>query len=409
MNAETPAWDEGETRLDRVLETVVERARSLVDARTVMVLLEDRGLLVVAATTGEYKVERRGVRLQADGSAWRHVMAEAEAERIAPIGGRLGMSLDELGVTASAALLVPLSYRGRAIGVLAALDHAGDDPEFGAEDEALLMGFAASAAMALAAAQSMAEARLRESIDVAERERAKWARELHDETLQGLGALKVRLSASLRLDPDAMGRAVATAVTQIEDEIANLRSLITELRPAALDELGLGAAIEGLADNHAAATGMDTKASLSLAREGGIAPQRLDRELESSVYRLVQEALTNVAKHAKAETVWIEVTQDKTSISIVVRDDGCGFDMDTRSTGLGLVGMRERVALAGGSLTIVSTPRSGHRSPRPHPAGAATARPAPRGPPLRSCAHQTLNLPKRGLTRGQTPLRLVEG
>jgi len=359
MNAETPVWDEGETRLDRVLETVVERARSLVDAMTVMVLLEDRGLLVVAATTGEYKVERRGVRLQADGSAWRHVMAEGEAERIAPIGGRLGKSLEELGVTASAALLVPLSYRGRAIGVLAALDHAGDDPEFGAEDEALLMGFAASAAMALAAAQSMAEARLRESIDVAERERARWARELHDETLQGLGALKVRLSASLRLDPDAMGRAVATAVTQIEDEIANLRSLITELRPAALDELGLGAAIEGLADNHAAATGMDTKASLNLAREGGIAPQRLDRELESSVYRLVQEALTNVAKHAKAETVWIEVTQDKTSISIVVRDDGCGFDMDTRSTGLGLVGMRERVALAGGSLTIVSTPDVG--------------------------------------------------
>jgi len=359
MDAVTPTWDEGETRLDRVLETVVERARSLVDARTVMVLLEDRGLLVVAATTGEFEVERRGVRLQADGSAWRHVMAEGEAERIAPIEGRLGISLDELGVVASAALLVPLSYRGRAIGVLAALDHSGDDPEFSAEDEALLMGFAASAAMALAAAQSMAEARLRESIDVAERERARWARELHDETLQGLGALKVRLSASLRLDHDAMGRAVATAVAQIEDEIANLRSLITELRPAALDELGLGAAIEGLADNHAAATGMDTKASLNLARAGGVSPQRLDRELESSVYRLVQEALTNVAKHANAETVWIEVTQDKTSISIVVRDDGCGFDMDTRSTGLGLVGMRERVALAGGSLTIVSTPDVG--------------------------------------------------
>ena len=182
MSQVETGWDEGETRLDRVLETVVERARSLVEARTVMVLLEDRGLLVVAATTGDFKVERRGVRLQADGSAWRHVMAEGEAERVAPIGGRLGISLDELGVVAESALLVPLSYRGRAIGVLAAFDHVGDDPEFTAEDEALLMGFAASAAMALAAAQTMAEARLRESIDVAERERAKWARELHDET-----------------------------------------------------------------------------------------------------------------------------------------------------------------------------------------------------------------------------------
>ena len=352
-------WEEGETRLDRVLETVVERARSLVDANTVMVLLEDRGLLVVAATTGEFKVERRGVRLQADGSAWRKVMADGQAERMAPLGGRLGMSLDELGIVAEAALLVPLSYRGRSIGVLAALDHVGEAPEFSPEDESLLMGFAASAAMALAAAQSMAEARLRESIDVAERERARWARELHDETLQGLGALRVRLAASLRLEPAEMGEAVATAVTQIEDEIANLRSLITELRPAALDELGLGAAIEGLADNHAATTGMGIQVNLALAREGGIVNERLDRELESSVYRLVQEALTNVAKHAEAEGVWIDVTQDNTSISIVVRDDGVGFDMDERPTGFGLIGMRERVALAGGSLTIVSTPGVG--------------------------------------------------
>ena len=352
-------WEEGETRLDRVLETVVERARSLVDANTVMVLLEDRGLLVVAATTGEFKVERRGVRLQADGSAWRKVMADGQAERMAPLGGRLGMSLDELGIVAEAALLVPLSYRGRSIGVLAALDHVGEAPEFSPEDESLLMGFAASAAMALAAAQSMAEARLRESIDVAERERARWARELHDETLQGLGALRVRLAASLRLEPAEMGEAVATAVTQIEDEIANLRSLITELRPAALDELGLGAAIEGLADNHAATTGMGIQVNLALAREGGIVSERLDRELESSVYRLVQEALTNVAKHAEAEAVWIDVAQDKTSISIVVRDDGIGFDMDERPTGFGLIGMRERVALAGGSLTIVSTPGVG--------------------------------------------------
>jgi signal transduction histidine kinase len=324
-----------------------------------MVLLEDRGLLVVAATTGEFRIERRGVRLQADGSAWRKVMADGRAERMAPLGGRLGMSLGELGIVAEAALLVPLSHRGRSIGVLAALDHVGDAPEFSPEDESLLMGFAASAAMALAAAQSMAEARLRESIDVAERERARWARELHDETLQGLGALRVRLAASLRLEPAEMGEAVATAVTQIEDEIANLRSLITELRPAALDELGLGAAIEGLADNHAATTGMGIQVNLALAREGGIVNERLDRELESSVYRLVQEALTNVAKHAEAEAVWIDVAQDKTSISIVVRDDGIGFDMDERPTGFGLIGMRERVALAGGSLTIVSTPGVG--------------------------------------------------
>ncbi len=358
MEAQPAGWDEGENRLDRVLETVVERARGLVCARTVMGLLEDRGLLVVAATTGEYEVERRGVRLHADGAAWRRVIADGQADRISAVGGRLEASLEKLGVKAHSALLVPLAHRGRSVGVLAAFDRAEDGPEFSDEDEALLMGFAASAAMSLSAAQSMAEVRLRESIDVAERERARWARELHDETLQSLGALRVRLSASRRLGHAEMGEAVDTAISQIEDEIANLRSLITELRPAALDELGLGAAIEGLAENHAATTGLETHVNLGLARKYGES-RHLNREVESSVYRLVQEALTNVAKHAEAESVWIEVSQDEDAIFIGVRDDGLGFDMDARTTGFGLVGMRERVALAGGSLTIVSTPGVG--------------------------------------------------
>ena len=357
MDATGPAWDESETRLDRVLESVVERARSLVSARTVMVLLEDRGLLIVAATTGEFEVERRGVRLQADSAAWRTVMADGKVERVKKVGGWLGHSLKELGITGTSALLVPLSYRDRSVGILAAVDRTDGGPEFSAEDEAILMGYAASAAMALGAAQSMAEARLRESIDIAERERARWARELHDETLQSLGALRVRLSASLRLGHAEMAHAITTAITQIEDEIANLRSLITELRPAALDALGLGAAIEGLADNAAASTGLELNVNVELGDD--VTPKRLERELESGVYRLVQEALSNVAKHAQAETVWIDVTQEDGAISICVKDDGVGFDMDARAKGFGLVGMRERVALAGGSLTIVSTPGVG--------------------------------------------------
>lgn len=354
----TVSPEEGENRLDRVLETVVERAQALVGAKTVMVLLEDRGLLVVAATVGEYEVERRGVRLQADGSAWRSVLANGKPERISALGGRLRASLERLGVQAESALLVPLIHRARSIGVLAAFDRDAERREFSAEDESLLMGFAASAAMSLTAAQTMAEARLRESIDVTERERARWARELHDETLQGLGALRVRLSASLRLGHAEMGSAVEEAIAQIEDEIANLRSLITELRPAVLDELGLAAAIEGLAESHAAATGTEIHLDLELpGRDRG--SQRPDREVESGVYRLVQEALSNVAKHADAESVWIEVSQDAEAISIEVRDNGAGFDMDERTRGFGLVGMRERVALAGGSLTIVSTPEVG--------------------------------------------------
>ena len=347
----------GETRLDRVLETIVKRARALVEARAMAVLLEDRGSLVVAATAGDFEAAVQGTELPIDGAAWRRVMAERETERVDDIGSRLGISLTGLGVEANAALLVPLVFRSRSIGVLAAFDRAGPEPVFHADDEALLNSFAASAAMAVATAQSMAEARLRESIQASERERARWARELHDETLQGLGALRVRLAASLR--SGEVQTAARDAVVQIEDQIANLRSLITELRPAALDELGLGAAIESLADSHRATTDLEVDMTLDLAHEQGRAPERLERELESALYRLVQEALTNVTKHAQADNVWIEVVEGPETIEVVVSDDGVGFDMDDGGHGFGLIGMRERVALAGGSLSIVSTPGVG--------------------------------------------------
>jgi signal transduction histidine kinase len=347
----------GETRLDRVLETIVKRARALVEARALVVLLEDRGSLTVAATAGELEPSAHGRMLPIDGAAWRRVMVGREAERVDDIGSRLGISLSDLGLEASSALLVPLVFRNRAIGVLGAFDRvSGDTTTFDEEDQGLLRSFAASAAMAVATAQSMAEARLRESIEASERERARWARELHDETLQGLGALRVRLAAALR--SGQLEQAVPGAVAQIEDEIANLRALITELRPAALDELGLEAAIESLAESHAATTGLDVKLELALTPDAA-EPTGRDGELESAIYRLVQEALTNVAKHARAEHVWIEVAEHSGTIEVVVRDDGVGFDMDKRGHGFGLVGMRERVALAGGSLSIVSTPGAG--------------------------------------------------
>jgi signal transduction histidine kinase len=296
----------------------------------------------------------------ADGAAWRRVMDEHRAERVSEVTGRLAAALSAVGISVRSALLVPLIVRDRAIGVIAAFDRVEDGPEFSEEDEDMLTGFAASAAMAVAPMQAIAETRLRENIEVAERERARWARELHDETLQGLGALRVRLAASLRHGrPERVDQAVREAIAQIEDEIANLRSLITELRPAALDELGLGAAIESLVESHAAATGLELHLDLALAHEDGVSPNRLHRELESAVYRVVQEALTNVAKHANAESVWIEVAQSADSLLIVVRDDGGGFDMNARSHGFGLVGIRERIALQGGSLAIVSSPGAG--------------------------------------------------
>jgi signal transduction histidine kinase len=349
----------GAETLDPIARATVTQAQRLVEARTVLLLLEERRHLVVAGAIGEVAPTAAAMREPADGAAWRRVMGERRPERVSEVGGRLAAALEGSGIDAQSGLLVPLVVRERSIGVIACFDRIGL-PGFTNADEDILTGFAASAAMAVAPMQSIAEARLRESIEVAERERARWARELHDETLQGLGALRVRLAASLRQGrPEKVDAAVREAVAQIEDEIANLRSLITELRPAALDELGLGAAIESLAENHAAATELDVHLDLALAHEDGVAPKRLERDLESAIYRVIQEALTNVAKHADADGVWIEVAEDSDSLLIVVRDDGSGFDMNDRGRGFGLVGIRERIALQGGSLAIVSSPGAG--------------------------------------------------
>jgi signal transduction histidine kinase len=350
----------GETRLDRVLETIVKRARALVEARSLVALLEDRGQLVVAAAAGEFDREHTGHRLTGDGGAWRSLLSSGRAERVADLGSRLGITAEALGVTATTALIAPLYFQGRPLGALVAFDRLNSGPAFEPEHERLLTAFAASAATAVATAQSVAESSLRESIASAERERGRWARELHDETLQGLGALRVMLASALRTgDPENLGIATRNAVDQIANEIANLRSLITELRPAALDELGLGAAIESLASAHATATGVAVHVDLALAWEDRRDRRRLGPELELAIYRLVQEALTNVTKHAGAESVWIEVSQDDETMLVVVRDDGDGFDPSNRGDGFGLVGMRERVTLTGGTLAIVSAPETG--------------------------------------------------
>jgi signal transduction histidine kinase len=137
------------------------------------------------------------------------------------------------------------------------------------------------------------------------------------------------------------------AVEHIEREIENLRSIITELRPAALDELGLKTALEALLDRHREQNGTEVDSQLEL-------PDMADTELESTVYRLVQEALTNVAKHARADSVRVAIGRSDEEVSIEVQDDGSGFDPATKTAGFGLAGMRERVGLAGGTLEISS-------------------------------------------------------
>jgi signal transduction histidine kinase len=203
----------------------------------------------------------------------------------------------------------------------------------------------------VATARSVEQDRVRAALDSAESERRRWARELHDETLQALGGLKVMLSGAARSgDADRVNDAVAGTIAGLSNEIENLRAIITELRPASLDALGLVPALQTLATRTASVHGIDVQARFELGDNGS---ERLPAQLETAIYRVAQEALTNVAKHAGARHVEVIVQREDDGVVLSVADDGVGFDPSRPLPGFGLAGMRERVTLAGGTLDIV--------------------------------------------------------
>ena len=342
---------DGETNISRVLELVVKRARALVEARWTAMLLIQEDELVIHEIAGDVERSLLHTRVPIEGSISGQVLRAMRPERVADLSSRVMVSSQELGLRAESALLVPLVFRSESVGMLIAADKRGG-PEFTSEDARLLESFAATAAVSVHTATSVAEERLRNSIEASEQERRRWARELHDETLQGLGGLQMLLSSALRgADAERLRAAARDAVQQIGIEIANLRSLIVELRPPALDEIGLVPAIETLAQRIATSEGMTVETNIALSLED---TERLAPEVESTVYRLVQEAITNVGKHAGAAHLEIELLKRDDDVLVTIRDDGQGFDPDAPVAGFGLVGMRERVTLVGGTVEIES-------------------------------------------------------
>jgi signal transduction histidine kinase len=261
--------------------------------------------------------------------------------------------------TGIAALLVPLLFRGQALGTLVALDPLGRDTGFTDEDEQVLLSFATSAAIAVATAQSVAEDRTRDRIAAAERERGRWARELHDESLQSMAGLRVLLSAARRGDPEEVDHLLVQGIEQVDGAIAEMRRLIADLRPTTLDELGLGAALEALAERLAVSDIIEVEMHVDFVDHSSDRGVRLSREIEDTVYRLVQESLNNVARHGGTDRARVDVTEDSAMLRVRVADKGEGFDPRVRTEGFGLTGMRERVTLAGGTLEVQSTPGKG--------------------------------------------------
>jgi two-component system, NarL family, sensor histidine kinase DevS len=320
--------------LDELLELIAKRGRSVVRAQRAMVLLSDGSELEVVAAAGEDPESLVGRRAP-DGETWLN-----------------DLQADVPELRGLAALVSPLELRGRPQGLLVAL--GSRDGEFDTDDERVFGSFAASAATTIVTVQAVEAEKLQLSIEASERERHRWARELHDETLQELGVLRMLLETSTRkqgsqLSPEA-GR---LAIEHVDRAIRNLQGLITELRPATLDDLGVGAAIEALARQSSERSGVEIDVDVDVAG-GDEGPSRLPAGLEATIYRLVQEATNNAIKHADPQRISVTVSRDDTRVEVTVADDGSGFDPTATARSFGLVGMEERVTLAGGRLEIES-------------------------------------------------------
>jgi signal transduction histidine kinase len=347
----------GQTDLDRILQLVAKRGRALVSARGLAIELLDGDELTIAATAGEVPGALLGRRVPVRDTVAEAALRTLSTQRLEEDANRDRFEhhgAGALGFPMTAGLAVPMVFRGVPYGVLLVVDRLEGGPRFGDEDQRLLESFAASAATAVATARTAALEQRRQRVAAAEAERRRWARELHDETLQSLAALRLGLSAARRAkdDPAAIDALLADAVGRLDGEIATLRGLITELRPAALDELGLPAAIAALAER-AGRMGLEVDVDVPEDERLG------DAETAIAIYRIVQEALSNARKHGEATRAVATVARADGEVVITVRDDGHGFDPTAATSGFGLMGMRERAELLGGTLRVTSAPGEG--------------------------------------------------
>jgi signal transduction histidine kinase len=334
--------------LDPLLGIVAARLRELIGAHTVLIGLVDRlGLVRIAAAEGGAQA-LVGEQLELHTSKMGRIAARGRSELVDSLADDPEVDhrlVERVGLRTG--LYVPLLVDGSTLGVIAAHDREGDDPRFTEDDLRLGESLAKRAAIAVDLARRVSSDAVRRVVEAQELERARLARELHDETGQALASILLGLrSLEQTLDSEsALARVAAVrelAVTTLHD----VRRLAVELRPAALDDFGLDAAIERLVETY----GEGAAATVDL--EIRIGPGRLPADVETTLYRIVQEALTNITKHASARRISVLLTRTARSAVLVVEDDGVGFDDARTSDGLGLTGMRERVALVGGRLRI---------------------------------------------------------
>jgi signal transduction histidine kinase len=346
-----------ETELDRLLDLIARRLRELLDARLVTVLLPaGRDELRFAAVAGEGGEQIVGETIARSTSKTGRVLALQRSERVDSVLDDPDVDNEAMRLLkARSGLWVPLLVRGRAIGVLAAHDKLGQDVRFTDTDLRLAETFATRGALAVDLSERIARDSLRRVVEAQELERRRLARELHDETGQALTSILLGLKALEEKVDDTDSRAAAAELRElVVATLQDVRRLAVELRPSALDDFGLVAALERLTASISEQTG------IAIDFEPALTTERLPEEVETALYRIVQESLTNVVKHAKARNVSVLLALKDGAVKAMIEDDGGGFDPAERTgEGFGLVGMRERLALLGGRLEIESSDGAG--------------------------------------------------
>lgn len=345
--------------LEDLLAELLARLRNTLhtDHAAVLLLNEQRTHLAVRAVDG-FPFERlAGVRVPVESELAGAILKSGKAMIFDSVFERVPHWTASLGVQVRAAMGAPLVVEGKITGIVCVSSIA--DRRFDEDDLELLRVVADRVAPAIERARLTESVRAgherleslsRRLLAAQEEERRRVAIELHDELGQLLTAININLGSS---PPN-----VKDAVESVERAMQSVRDLALDLRPAMLDDLGLAAALRWYADRFARQTGVQTHLAVDET-------PRLDAGVATAAFRVAQEALTNVARHASAKNVWLALRRANGMLELTVRDDGSGFDVAAasaraaRGESLGLVGMEERVSLAGGTLSIVSEPAGG--------------------------------------------------
>lgn len=358
-------------QLEEILNGALTKVLEVMELRAGWVFLQDEqsGCLALAAQKGlspQFATEEAEQELGY--CICREVMDSREARVLDDIRSCPRLSQATLlreGLRAHAS--VPLKAKDKVLGIMnVAWD---DDRRFPDEELNLLQSIGHQVGIAIENARLYAEVQRKEELRrqlleqiilAQEDERKRVARELHDEVGQSLTALIMSLgSAEASLPPELT--AIRGQLAEIEDlssrTLEGIRRLMADLRPTLLDDLGLVPAIRWYAETHLARAGVQPGVEVIGPR------RRLSSSFETALFRVVQEAVTNIVKHAGASQATVRVEFNPGSIATTIEDDGRGFDVAERrdGSGFGLLGMQERVTLLGGSLRIESEPGRGTR------------------------------------------------